>query len=51
MFGLKLFAKTKTKKLAREKDRKQFFAIQDYYKKKNESSDKIGTRFQSNKKK
>lgn len=35
MFGLKLFAKTKTKKFESEKERKQYFAIVGYYKKKN----------------
>ena len=40
MFGLKLFAKTKTKKFASDKDRKQYYAIQGYYKKKNELSNK-----------
>ena len=34
MFGLKLFAKTKTKKFASDKDRKRYYAIQGYYKKK-----------------
>ena len=34
MFGLKLFTKTKTKKFASDKDRKQYYAIQGYYKKK-----------------
>lgn len=37
MFVIKLFAKTKTKKFANDKDRKQYYAIQGYYKKKNES--------------
>lgn len=37
MFGLKLFTKTKTKKFASDKDRKQYYAIQGYYKKKKES--------------
>ena len=37
MFGLKLFTKTKTKKFANDKDKKQYYAIQRYYKKKNES--------------
>ena len=35
MFGLKLFTKTKTKKFASDKDRRQYYAIQGYYKKKN----------------
>lgn len=33
MFGLKLFTKTKTKRFANDKERRQFFAIQGYYKK------------------
>ena len=37
MFGLKLFAKVKTRKFASEKERRQYFAIQDYYRKKGES--------------
>ena len=37
MFGLKLFTKTKTKKFSSEKDRKQYYAIQGYYKKNNEA--------------
>lgn len=40
MFGLKLFTKTKTKKFASDKDRKQYYAIQGYYKKKVESASK-----------
>ena len=40
MFGLKLFAKTKTKKFASDKDRKQYYVIQGYYKKKRESANK-----------
>ena len=31
MFGLKLFTKVKTKKFASDKARKQYYAIQDYY--------------------
>ena len=38
MFGLKVFTKTKTKKFASDKDRKQYYAIQGYYKKKSQSS-------------
>ena len=38
MFGLKIFTKTKTKRFASDKDRKQYYAIQGYYKKKNESA-------------
>ena len=37
MFGLKLFTKTKSKKFTSDKDRKQYYAIQGYYKKKNET--------------
>ena len=40
MFGLKLFTKTKTKKFASNKSRKQYYAIQGYYKKKNQSINK-----------
>ena len=40
MFGLKIFTKTKTKKFASDKDRKLYYAIQGYYKKKNGSSSK-----------
>ena len=40
MFGLKLFTKIKTKKFASDKDRKQYYAIQGYYKKKNVSANK-----------
>lgn len=35
MFGLRIFTKTKTKKFASDKARKQHYAIQGYYKKKN----------------
>ena len=35
MFGLKIFKDTKTKKFKSEKERKQYFAIQNYYKNKN----------------
>lgn len=38
MFGLKLFAKTKTKKFATDKDRKKYYAIKEYYKRKNEAT-------------
>jgi len=41
MFGLKLFTKTKTKKFASDKARKQNYAIQGYYKKKNEGTNKM----------
>lgn len=37
MFGLKLFTKTKSKKFTSDKDRKQYYAIQGYYKKKKDS--------------
>ena len=40
MFGLKLFTKTKTKKFASDKDRKQYYAIQGYYKKKGSETNK-----------
>ena len=36
MFGIKKFKKAKTKKFESDKERKQYFAIQTYYKKKNE---------------
>lgn len=32
MFGLKKFKETKTKKFESDKNRKQYFAIQNYYK-------------------
>ena len=38
MFGLKIFAKTKTKKFANDKSRRQYYAIQGYYKKKNSAT-------------
>ena len=44
MFGLKLFSKTKTKKFASDKDRKQYYAIQGYYKKKNATMNKTTTK-------
>ena len=50
MFGLKLFTKTKTKKFASDKDRKQYYAIQGYYKKKNEAAKKSEVKPKSNKK-
>ena len=34
MFGLKIFKDTKTKKFANDKERKQYFAIKNYYAKK-----------------
>ena len=40
MFGLKIFTKTKTKKFSSDKDRKQYYAIQGYYKKNNVSANK-----------
>lgn len=49
MFGLKLFTKTKTKKFASDKDRKQYYAIQGYYKKKNETTKKSAAKPKSNK--
>ena len=50
MFGLKLFAKTKTKKFASDKDRKQYYAIQGYYKKKNEAPKTSTLKHKTNKK-
>ena len=50
MFGLKLYAKTKTKKFASDKDRKQYYAIQGYYKKKQESLNKQGQKSKKDKK-
>lgn len=50
MFGLKLFTKTKTKKIANDKDRKQYYAIQGYYKKKNESPKTSISKSKTNKK-
>ena len=37
MFGLKIFTKTKTKKFANDRERKQHYAIQKYYSKKNQA--------------
>ena len=51
MFGVKLFTKTKTKKFASDKDRKQYYAIQGYYKKKNEIAKKNITKTKNNGKK
>ena len=34
MFGIKMFAKTKTKRFASDKSRQQYYAIQGYYKEK-----------------
>ena len=50
MFGLKLFTKTKTKKFASDKDRKQYYAIQGYYKRKNESKNRSTQRSKTTKK-
>jgi hypothetical protein len=50
MFGLKLFTKTKTKKYASDKDRKQYYAIQEYYKKRNEPTNKPTLKSKGNKK-
>ena len=44
MFGLKLFTKTKAKKFASDKDRKQYYAIQGYYKKKNVAKSKTNVK-------
>ena len=41
MFGLKVFTKTKTKKFANDKDRKQYYAIQGYYKKKSQDKNAV----------
>lgn len=49
MFGLKLFTKTKTKKFASDKDRKQYYAIQGYYKRKNETTKKPASKPKNNK--
>ena len=38
MFGLKLFTRTKSKKFARDKDRRKYYAIQGYYKKKSKKA-------------
>ena len=38
MFGLKIFKDTKTKKFKNDKERRQFFAIQNYYKTKSVGS-------------
>ena len=50
MFGLKLFTKTKTKKFASDKDRKQYYAIQGYYKKKKETANAPAQKQKSSKK-
>lgn len=50
MFGLKLFAKTKAKKFASDKDRKQYYAIQGYYRKKSETVNNPISKPKSNKK-
>ena len=39
MFGLKIFAKAKTQKFASDKERKQYYAIQGYYKKRNRNGE------------
>ena len=44
MFGLKLFTKAKTKKFASDKDRKQYYAIQGYYKNKKEMTKEPATK-------
>ena len=51
MFGLKLFAKTKAKKFASDKERKRFFAIQANYKKQSETTKIIKVSNLKNKKK
>ncbi len=40
MFGLKIFAKSKTKKFATDKDRRKYYAIQGYYKNKNNGAER-----------
>ena len=50
MFGLKLFTKTKTKKFANDKARKQYYAIQGYYKKKSKETNKTTSTLKSAKK-
>ena len=50
MFGLKIFTKTKTKKFASDKDRKQYYAIRGYYKKKAESASKPNVKSKNTKK-
>ena len=50
MFGLKLFTKTKTKKFASDKDRRQYYAIQGYYKKKNNTANKSNSKITKNSK-
>ena len=50
MFGLKLFAKTKTKKFVSDKARKQYYAIQGYYKKTKESTKTSKSKSKTNKK-
>ena len=44
MFGIKMFAKTKSKRFASDKDRKQYYAIQGYYKAKGTKPDTPVTR-------
>lgn len=53
MFGVKMLAKSKTKKFAGDKDRKRYYAIQGYYKKKKSSvfSDTKGKNGKSKQKK
>lgn len=41
MFGLKMFNKTKSEKFASDKERKRYFAIQNYYKEKAEQEKSI----------
>ena len=50
MFGLKLFVKAKEKKFATDKDRKQHFAIQGYYRKKSEGTKTRASKPKTNKK-
>ena len=49
MFGLKLFTDAKNKKYANKKNRKQYYAIRDYYRKKSQTEKT--TLYKGNKKK
>ena len=52
MFGLKKFTKAKTKYFSSDKERKKYFAIQDYYKKNTPSGrQKYGNKSESGKSK
>ena len=41
MFGLKIFNKSKSKKFKNDKERKRYYAIQNYYKNKAERENDI----------